>query len=262
MDVWIVIPVYNEERRIVPTLDDYLKTVAKRYVGTHLLAVSDSTDRTDDIISTYSSRHREVILLRNGEKKGKGFAIFNGFKYACRKARRGSIIGFVDADDAVDGNEIVKMVEGIGVGRLDGIVASRYAKGSVNVGKVGISRWIASRAYNRLVRALFGLKFSDTQCGAKFFRKEALEKVLPNISLFDVSIDLNLLYELKRSGASIGEMSIRYVNKSDSSMKVVLPLRSAQMLMVAISFRIMRSRLSFLLPSGLRSAAYKLIAGW
>lgn len=262
MEVWIVIPAYNEERRIAPTLNDYLKTVAKRYKGTHMLVVSDSTDKTDDIVSSYSPKHRGVRLLKNGEQKGKGFAIFNGFKYACRKARSGSIVGFVDADDAVAGSEIIKMIDGMNRGSLDGIVASRYARGSVNIGRIGIPRRIASRAYNRFVRILFGLELSDTQCGAKFFRKEALEKVLPGISLFDVSIDLNLLYKLASSGSKIGEMPIRYVNKSGSSMRIKLSLRSAQMFLVAISFRIMNSRLKFLLPFKLRSAAYKLIAGW
>ncbi len=262
MDLWIVIPAYNESKRILPTLNDYARTVARGRGNVRILVVSDSTDDTDRIVSSYASKHGNIRLLRNDHRRGKGFAVFNGFKYACAHSTRGSIVGFVDADDSVTGHEITRMIKAMERDGADGIVASRYAKGSVVIGNLGIPHFIASRGYNLLVRRLFGLEYSDTQCGAKFFRKEALEKVLGNMVLFDVSFDLNLFYELKRSGADVREMAIRYVNKPGSSMNIRLPLRSAQMFFVAIGFRIMRSRLGFMLPIWFQSAAYRKIKHW
>jgi glycosyltransferase involved in cell wall biosynthesis len=262
MEVWIVIPAYNEEKRIKPTLEDYLNTVAKRYTDTHILVVSDSTDNTNKVVSSYSSKYNVISLIKNSKRKGKGFAILRGFKYAYKKSKNESIIGFADADDAISGEELIKLIDKIQDAKLDGVIASRYAKGSINQGHLSSQGRIASRAYNKVVKILFGLKFNDTQCGAKLFKKSALKNVLSRIILMDVSFDLNLLYELKIENKKVDEIPIKFVNKSDSSMKINLGLRSAQMFFVAIGFRIIHSRFSFIIPAKLRPALYRLIANW
>ncbi|MEM0149054.1 MAG: glycosyltransferase [Candidatus Micrarchaeaceae archaeon] len=262
MEIWIVIPAYNEEKRIAPTLDDYLNSVVKKYTDTHILVVSDSTDNTNKIVSSYSSKYKSISLIKNSKRKGKGFAILTGFKYAYKVSKNESIIGFADADDAIPGSELIKMLDEIKDSKLDGAIASRYVNGSINEGNIGVQRIVASRVYNKLLKFLFGFKFNDTQCGAKLFKKKALENVLSKLILMDVSFDLNLLYELKIENKKIEEIPIRYVNKGNSSMKIKLGLRGANMFFVAIGFRIIRSRFSFIIPAGLRSKLYKLIANW
>ncbi len=262
MEPWIIIPAYNEGHRIGPTLADFTATVTKKYGNAHMLVVSDSTDNTNKIVLGYASKNKKIQLIKNKVKRGKGFAILNGFKIACKESKNGSIIGFADADDAIEGSEIIKLIKALNDMSIDGVIASRYIKGSRNYGGLSVQGRLASRAYNLLLKILFGFKFNDTQCGAKFFRKRALEEVLDDLILPDVNFDLNLLYALKKANKTVHEIPIKFVNKGGSSMNMKLPLRSAQMLLIALGFRIVNSRFGFLLPSRIRQPLYSLIAQW
>ncbi len=212
MQLWIIIPAYNEEDRIKPTLRDYSKAVWLSGISSRIVVVSDSVDKTDKIVTKFSKQAKNVKLIKNKVRKGKGYAIIMGFKYAMKNAKHNSLIGFVDADDAVTAKEYGKMVKILLDENADGIIASRYTKGSKTV-DLERKRVLASRGYNLLARALFGIGFNDTQCGAKIFRYDALKRVVNRVILTGAGFDLNILYELKRQGAKIVETGITYVHK-------------------------------------------------
>lgn len=262
MKIYIITPAYNEEERITKTLEEYKDTVIRKYKNdVEIIVVSESTDRTNSIVSNYASKYKQIKLLASTKIKfGKGGAIVKGFALACKDSDA-DIIGFSDADPSISGQEIVKLIEQLKKRQVDGVVASRYVKGSKIIGKQRLTRFVASRAYNIMIRILFGLKFYDTQCGAKFFKKKALCSLVEHLSLTDMSFDLDLLYEMQKRGFRIIEVPIRY-NMIYEGTKLRLKKQIPQMFMVAIGFRLKHSRFNKYFSPKLKGFVYNAIRKW
>lgn len=262
MKVYVIIPAYNEQERIRDTLEEYGRTLLREYgKDVCMVVISDSTDLTNRIVSRYAGRHRgRVKLFTSKEKKGKGAALLKGFSLAC-KDPEAEIVGFVDADPSIKGPEIARLIRKVREDGVDGAIASRYVKGSRLVGKQRLARFLASRGYNLMVRALFCFGYHDTQCGAKFFRKRALCSILDTLALTDMSFDLDLLYEMRQRGFRVMEVPItyRWINKG-SSLK--LKRQVPQMFAVALGYRIIKSPLNAVVPPRLKGAVYNFFRGW
>jgi glycosyltransferase involved in cell wall biosynthesis len=257
----MIVPAYNEEGRILETLEDYRKTLIGRYGDAiRIVVASDSTDGTNRIVSGYARRHRQVSLYIKKERQGKGAALLRGFQLACQDPDT-TIVGFADADPSISGSEMVKMLECLNRKGVDGAIASRYVKGSRWIGRPRPSRLVASRCYNLMVRALFGFPYKDTQCGAKFFRKGALCSALGSIMLTDMSFDINLLYEMRKRKLNVVETPItyRWVNEGST---LRLKRQVPQMFMVALGYKIVRSPLKDVVPDRLKGFVYNLLKRW
>lgn len=258
MITWIVIPARNEAQRIVPTMKEYAKGIHGKGIG--IVVVSSSTDGTDRIISMYSKKYNFIKLIKNREEEGKGGAIIKGFMYAMKK--NPSFIGFLDADGSVGCNEFLRMLSILrNDKRLDGVIASRYSKGGKINGSLPISRFIASRAYNMLIRSLFKINVKDTQCGAKIFRANALSKVIGSLTILGMSFDVDLLYSLKLSGRIIKEIGVKY-NQSNEGTSISIARNAPQMLIAALGFRIYKSRFRAMVPKKLMQFVYNRIKRW
>lgn len=262
MKVGIVIPAYNEETRIVKTLDDFSKTIFNRYgKGLFLIIVSDnSTDRTNSIIEKYSKRYSQIRCVISTEKLGKGGSIIKGFGVLCKKYKP-QVIGFVDADSLLPGRQIIDLLEFMRDSKVDGVIASRYLKDSKITGNQGMARFLASRGYNIMVRLLFGMDIKDTQCGAKFFKAGAICSSLRDIKLTDMSFDVNLLYELHRRNFRVVEVPLSYSVVKEGS-KVDLKKQIPKMFLMTAGYRLVRSPLNIVIPERLKMAVYNCIRNW
>ncbi len=181
----IIIPAYNEGNRIEGTL----KSVKAAFPDSEVIIVSNgSKDNTVEIVNTFCKDNKNFKLIVYKEKLGKGGAVIEGFEKANRKW-----IGFLDADDAFDLNEVKRMIKELK--HYDGVIASKWKDQNLLKVNEPIIRKLLSRGWNVLVKFLFGLKFRDTQAGAKFFRKNALN--LNDFMCKDFSFDVELLYRLK-----------------------------------------------------------------
>ena len=184
-----------------------------------------------------------------------------GFRYAMTRSRD-SVIGFVDADDAVLAKEFGKLIERlVSSRRIDGVIASRYSNGGSIEGRIGLGRKVASRAYNLLVRLLFRIGFSDTQCGGKVFRAEALSEVVGLVDIKGMSFDINLLYELKIKGYKIIEEGVRYRQRNEGT-NIRIFRNSPQMLVAALGFRVYKSRFIKVFPKRVVRQVYRRIDMW
>ena len=262
MKVCVVIPAYNEEKRISKTLDDFSDILIKKYrKDINILVISDgSTDRTNEIVNEYSKKYPQIKLFVHAVREGKGSGVTRGFEIACRDFNP-DIIGFVDADPSVSGTEIIKLVDRLKDKNVEGVIASRYIKGSKLIGDLGKTRFVASRGYNLLIRLLFGLKFKDTQCGAKFFRSSAICSILDQLKLTDMSFDINLLYEMKRRKYNIEEVPITYKVILEGT-KVNVRKQIPKMFIVTFSYRITRSPLNAVIPEKLKRSVYERVKKW
>lgn len=238
--VAIVIPAYNEEKRIVKTLEEYSNFLSdKKRKGEledfELIVVCNAcVDKTYQVSKNLSKKYKEIRVL-DFKKGGKGFAIIEGFKDALK--RENDLIGFVDADNATGVKYFYELIENIG--SYGGIIASRYVRGSIILKKQRISRVLVSKVGNIIVRILFLFPYRDTQCGAKLFKRKAIEKVINKLGVSEWAFDIELLYQIEKEGFEIKELRTKWEDKTDSKLK--LKKASIQVLFAILQLRISNS---------------------
>ena len=241
MKLSIVIPAHNEEHRLPPMLEAYAKYFAEKYGNeVELIVVANfCNDRTAEVARGIGLRYPQVKVVEELKRVGKGGAVLLGAQSA-----EGDLVGFVDADGATSPEAFDDLVQKIS---LDGcIIASRWMKGSDVSPKQPLSRRVASRCFNLLVRVLFGLKLKDTQCGAKLFRREVIQPVLRNLGVTNWAFDVDMLFQAKRLGATIREVPTVWCDVTGS--KVEIGRSSVNMFVAMIRLRMFYSPLRFMIP--------------
>lgn len=210
----LVIPAYNEESRIGETIDTYHKYLSERGSEFEIIVVCDGcSDSTPRIVEDFAQSHSGIRLLEYPARLGKGGGVLDGMKHA-----RLDIVGFVDADNAVPPLEFDKLL--VVLEDSDGAIASRRMEGARILVPRTLVRELLSKGFNVFVRMLFGLRFQDTQCGGKVFRREAIEKVLKNLDTRGFEFDVELLWKLERDGHSIAEVPINWEHKGQSQFRL------------------------------------------
>ncbi|MBS3075883.1 glycosyltransferase [Candidatus Pacearchaeota archaeon] len=241
MKISIIIPAYNEEKRIGNTLEEYgrfFKNLKNNKIIDFeiLIVINNTKDRTEEIVKIYSKRYKEIRYL-NFKESGKGFAIIEGFKEALKG--KNDIIGFVDADMATSPDAYYELIKNLN--NYDGIFASRYLKSSIVDPKQSIQRIISSRIFNFLIRVLFFMNYRDTQCGAKLFKKQAIEAIISNLSITKWAFDVDLLYLLKKKGFRLKEHQTIWKDREYS--KINLKKAGLKMMLAIIRLRLINSKL-------------------
>ncbi len=212
-DLSIIIPAYNEEKRIRTTLDDYARVFDGKNTEMWIV-INNTTDRTPDIVSEYTARFPWIHALNIPERIGKGGAVLEGFKKA-----EGQIIGFVDADHSTSADEYLRLSSF--VGEHDGVIASRWMKESVIDQKQTFFRRMTSRLFNLTIRLGFGLRYHDTQCGAKMFKYALAKYLTTHVRTVDWTFDVDLLYQSHKRSADIIEVPTTWRNKEGSQLRVL-----------------------------------------
>lgn len=220
MKISIIMPAYNEEKRIGDTLNTYSKYFEgirkSKFLDYEILVVINNTkDRTINIVESFKKKNKRVAYL-NLKKGGKGYAIVEGFKDSLK--RENDLIGFVDADMATPPEAFYKLVEN--VKGYDGAIASRWVKGSVIKVKQTLLRRFMSIGFNFLVRSMFLMHYRDTQCGAKIFKREIIKFIINKIGITKWAFDVNLLYEIRKNGFKLVEVKTIWEDKKDSKLNV------------------------------------------
>lgn len=238
MKLSIIIPAYNEETRIAKTLENYTSFFNKTLKDYEIIVVLNGcVDNTFEIVSKISKKNKTLNVLEFKEKIGKGSAIKQGFKIA-----KGDLIGFVDADSSTSPEEFLKLYNNIS--DYDGIIASRWMKGSVISKKQPFLRIIFGRVFNFIVNILFGFHYKDTQCGAKLFKKNAVEKIIDNIGLTKWAFDIDVLYLMKRNKFRIIEFPTTWGDSPESKLKLWKTVK--QMALSVVRLRLYYSPFKFI----------------
>jgi cellulose synthase/poly-beta-1,6-N-acetylglucosamine synthase-like glycosyltransferase len=150
---------------------------------------------------------------------GKGLAIREGFKDAL--TRDNHLIGFVDADMATEPQYFYALIESLADDQAAGAIASRYMRGSqIFPPRPRIKRWGSKLIYENLVTLLLGMRYHDYQCGAKLFRREALEHIVPHLSVVQWACDVELLYLCRRTKQPLLEIPTVWYDKAGSKLKL------------------------------------------
>ena len=234
MKLSIIIPAYNEEKRIGVTLKEYVEFFNDKLGKDYEIFVILNGCR-DDTLGVVKGFNVKFVDIK--EAIGKGGALIEGFKQV-----NGDFIGYVDADNATPPRAFYDLYENIK--DKDGIIASRWIKGAKIGSKQPISRRLASRGFNILVRSLFGIGLRDTQCGAKLFRKEAVKKVVNKLGITRWGFDIDLLYLMKREGFNVTEIPTEWNEPGDSHLNV--KKTSYEMFLSVIRLRLIYSNFKFI----------------
>ena len=228
----ILIPAYNEERRIEPMLRDYAEFFGKNYSGEFQIVVvlNGCTDDTLGVVRRVAEEFSAVHALEFREAIGKGGALIEGLKLA----EHADLIGYVDADGATPPRAFLELAQH--TGEADCVIGSRWMPGAVIHQSQAGHRQFASRAFHQIVQVLFWLNIHDTQCGAKVMKRAVVEKIHPYLRIADMAFDINLLYSLKHAGYRILEVPTEWTDKIGS--KVTLGPTSLTMFLSVIRIRL------------------------
>ena len=201
----LIIPAYNEEHRITPLFD-----AIDRFDG-ELIVVCDGGDSTADIVDRIATQRQDLTIrcLRFDHRLGKGGGVIAGLM-----AARSPLVGYFDADGSTSIEEMKRLF--LLLSNMDGAIGSRWMPDSTLKVPQSILRQMESRAFNLLIRVLFGLSYHDTQCGAKVFKKSAIDAVVPRMISQGFEFDVELLWRLRSAGFRVTEVPIEWQNKGDS----------------------------------------------
>ena len=217
----IVIPAYNEEKRIRPTIEAIAGFLRKQKIGFELIVVFDGTDGTPRVVKDFAGANameKQTKVLVFPRRLGKGGAVSKGFA-----AARGEVVFLVDADGSTPPKEIPKLLDALK--NCDIAVGSRYL--SASKADIPFGRRMFSFVFHLLVQVLFGLGIRDTQCGFKAFRLGAVKKILPCVKTTNFVWDVDALYHAKKFGLRVQEIPIEWHVKSGGTITSLNGIQTA-----------------------------------
>jgi dolichyl-phosphate beta-glucosyltransferase len=209
----IIIPAYNEEKRIVSTIkkiEDYFKTRNKPY---EIIVVDDgSKDKTIEKVNSINSTN--VRLIKNPKNMGKGYAVKTGVMNSKKEW-----ILFSDADLSTPIEMLDRFVQYMD--HYDIIIGSRVAKGAKIEIKQPFYRRIPGKVFPLLVQLFIMRGIKDTQCGFKLFKKECAMFLFKKQKINGFSFDAEILYLAKKYKFKIKEVPINWANDLDSKVNPI-----------------------------------------
>lgn len=201
----VVIPAYNEEQRLGPTLARIKEYLAAQDYSSEVLVVDNgSRDRTIDV-----ARKANVEVIEE-PRRGKGAAVRTGML-----AARGEYVMFSDADLSTPIEEVEKLMGEIEKG-ADVAVASRGLPDSNLVKRQPWYREMVGRGGNLLVRLVAVRGIADTQCGFKVFPREIARRVFAAQRLTGAAFDVEVLFIVQHAGWKIAEVPVTWIDSPDT----------------------------------------------
>jgi dolichyl-phosphate beta-glucosyltransferase len=201
----IVIPAYNEGKRLGPTLNQVLAYIEQQGWDAEVIVVNDgSRDNTRDIVLSLAESHPQLKLVENPGNRGKGYSVRNGMLKAS-----GEIIVFSDADLSSPIEEMPKLLQALESG-ADIAIGSRWLRVELQTTRQSLHRQLFGRIFNALNRIVLGLKFKDTQCGFKAFTRPAAQAILPLQQIERWGFDPEILFLARKFGFRVQEVPVRW----------------------------------------------------
>ena len=229
IDLSVVIPAYNEERRLPRTLDRVLRYLREKHPSGEVIVVDDgSTDGTARVVREIEKTASELRLVSRGRNRGKGFSVREGMLEA-----RGRRALFTDADLSAPIEEAEKLLAALDQAEV--AIGSRAVDRSLIEIHQSFLREMAGILFNKIVRLFTGLPFEDTQCGFKAFRMERARIVFEQQRIEDFGFDPEILFLAQRHGLRAVEFPFRWAH--DPGTKVHVLRDSLRMLLDLLLIR-------------------------
>jgi glycosyltransferase involved in cell wall biosynthesis len=213
IDVSLIIPAFNEELRLLPTLERLHAHLSATSMSYEILVVDDgSRDGTCRVVEAAAARIPNLVLVRQRPNRGKGAAVRRGMLAASGRVRV-----MWDADCSMPPEELPRLLAPIAAGKAEIAIGSRYAAGARTVKQPRYRVWWG-RLCNKFVQRWLVPRVLDTQCGFKAFTARAALNLFGSATIDGWAFDLEILALARRRGLAIEEVGVAW--KDDERSKV------------------------------------------
>ena len=212
--VTLIIPAYNEAQRLPATLTLYGDALTRKY-GAHfelLVVCNGCVDDTAAVARGFESLYPQVRVEVIEEAVGKGGAVLAGFRLA-----RGQTVAFADADAATSPATLLALFDELTDHEV--VIGSRRMRQSVITVPQPLPRRFFGWGFASAVRALFGMQFVDTQCGAKAFHRQAAQNLAEVVTEHRWAFDVDLLLRARDLGLKVAERPVEWADREGSQLR-------------------------------------------
>jgi len=217
MKLSVIIPAYNEEARILPTLQRFGETLATRHPALEVLVGDDgSLDYTSEVVEEFCGDHRWCKLIRRENNLGKGATLRELVAQT-----EGDIVVYSDADMPVDPEHFVQLLDPIQSGRADLVQVSRWLTDSPRVEEVPAMRVVISQLFRLATLPVKPRGITDSQCGCKALRGELARELFPRLTINGFAFDLELLLLAQQRNCTLLEVPLPVRHVTGSSIQPV-----------------------------------------
>lgn len=237
----VIVPAYNEQARLRPTLVSYLRYFRGRGEAFELIVVDDgSLDGTTAVVERVAADAPEVRLIRLAENCGKGYAVRSGVVNA-----RGRLVLFADADGSTPPEEFERLRHAIAAG-ADVAIGSRVVRRDGVSVRTRLHRRLIGRAFHALVCLCGVPDIADTQCGFKLFQGPVAHVLFSRMRTAGFSFDVEVLMMARLCGYGIAEVPVNWMHQPGS--RINLATDSIRMAWELLVIRARRQRGEYLAP--------------
>ncbi len=210
----IIIPIYNEEKRIKNCLEHITNYCENQNWDYELIVVEDgSKDQSTNIVNEYSNKNNNVRLVSLPKRVGKGGSLLEAINH-CRKP----YVGFMDDDLAAHPSEFKRLIPLLK--EFDLVIGSRILRGDLPPIKRPIHRSLLSHLYLVCFKCLFKIEVHDLQCGFKLFKRESIQKIVPYIKTGGFAFDTEFIIAGYKLGLKINEVPINWIHGNGSKVNI------------------------------------------
>lgn len=211
----LIIPAFNEERRIGRSLDRILSLLQSQPYPSEVIVVDDgSRDRTPEFLRERYGKHSEVRIYQQPRNSGKGGAVRQGMLLG-----NGEYLFFSDADLSVP-IEMLPVFLAELENHCDVTIGTRKKSGALIEIHQPFYRELLGKAYVRLSNWILGLGVSDFTCGFKGFRRDAARNLFSRQRLSNWSFDAEILYLARLKGYRIQEIPVTWRDDRDTKVRL------------------------------------------
>jgi len=215
VSVEVVVPVYNEEVALpesIPALCDYLEAYFP-YRWLVVIADNASTDGTLAVAEGLAAAYRPYVSVLHLKEKGRGRAL-----KAAWLASEADVVAYMDVDLSTNLWSFLPLVAPLATGHSDIAIGSRLLRGAMVTRQW--RRELISRCYNLLIKAMFGNRFSDAQCGFKEVKRNVAQRLLPQVEDGEWFFDTELLLLGEECGYRISEVPVDWIEDLDTRVDI------------------------------------------
>ena len=216
LDITLILPAYNEARTIQATMREAISYFEQRGMHWELIVAADGTDGTREAARAVDAGAGKIHVIGHEDRCGKG----RGIREAVALAS-GAAIGFADADNKVPISEFDGVRAALESGAHIVIGSRRLRNSQIERGQPWY-RKAGGKAFRAVMRTVAGLPaITDSQCGFKFFRREAAKELFRRQRIDGYMFDVEILMLAARLGYTVREVPVRWRDDGDSRLDLI-----------------------------------------
>ena len=241
----IIIPAYNEEKRIKPVLEDIVDYITQNNLDWDIILAIDGNDGTEVLVKNFLPSYNNIRIVKASGRSGKGGSIKRSLNFV-----KSEFVILMDADNSIPFSTMIKNLHLIF--EFDCIIFSRY---TASMNEIPPVRRIISRGFNWLLRISLDLNIKDTQSGYKIMKTAPFKKAMNMVSITNAFFDVALIYHMMRENLNVTEIDVNYNHRDGSKFNplgLVIGLGTS-----LLAFRIRYSRFYRYIPKDLIQLYYR-----